>query len=151
MTRQINPGQFLWGCKNDGRPLCGWLIALFLGVFITCLEARQVAAAEAQWIWSPAYEKELAPAGECYFRNTFSLDVPQHGEIQITGDDTYELYVNGRRVGSGENWKQLDVYDVTQYLISGATSWRSKPPIRKRKAPPASSPASWCSSKGAPT
>ena len=32
---------------------------------------------EAEWIWSPAYEKELAPAGTCYFRKTFQLGAPE--------------------------------------------------------------------------
>jgi hypothetical protein len=76
-------------------------------------------AAEAEWIWSPAYDKEMAPPGECYFRKTFSLSTPEHGEIQIAADDAYELYVNGRLIGSGKNWKILDVFDITRYLVSG--------------------------------
>ena len=75
--------------------------------------------AEAEWIWSAAYEKEQAPPGECYFRKSFALGTPEHGEIQIAADDEYELYVNGRLVGSGKNWKVLDTYDVTKYLVSG--------------------------------
>jgi putative heme-binding domain-containing protein len=76
-------------------------------------------AKEAEWIWSPAYEKELAPQGDCFFRKTFNLGVPEHGVIQIAADDSYELYVNGRHVGRGTNWKALDVYDVTEYLVQG--------------------------------
>ncbi len=78
-----------------------------------------ITAAEPQWVWSPAYEKEGAPAGECYFRKSFHLGTPEHGEVQIGCDDRYELYVNGRLVGSGKNWKVLDVYDITSDLISG--------------------------------
>ena len=81
--------------------------------------AGTITAAEPQWIWSPAYEKEQAPAGECYFRKSFHLGSPEHGEIQIGCDDRYELYVNGRLVGSGKNWKVLDVYDITSDLVSG--------------------------------
>ena len=87
---------------------------------LVCITGSAAFGAEAQWLWSPAYEKELAPPGDCYFRKTFTLGTPEHGEIQIAGDDRYELYVNGRLVGSGQNWKVLDVYDVTQYLVSGA-------------------------------
>ena len=74
-------------------------------------------AKEAEWIWSPAYEKELAEKGDCYFRKTFNLGVPETGVIQIACDDGYELYVNGRRLGGGSNWKVLDVYDITKYLV----------------------------------
>jgi putative heme-binding domain-containing protein len=78
-----------------------------------------LAAKEAQWIWSPAFEKELAPQGECYFRKTFELGQPETGTIQIACDDNYELFVNGRQVGTGKNWKVLDSYDVTKYLTAG--------------------------------
>ncbi len=74
---------------------------------------------EAQWIWSPAYEKETAPPATCYFRKTFSLGPPEHGEIQIACDHQYELFVNGRQVGSGQNWKVMDSYDVTKFLVQG--------------------------------
>ncbi len=97
-------------------------IALALGplAFAAILIAAPAAVAkEAQWIWSPAFEKELAPQGTCFFRKTFSLGAPEHGTIQIACDDNYELYVNGRQVGSGQNWKVLDVYDVTKYLVQG--------------------------------
>ena len=75
--------------------------------------AGSLRAEEAQWIRSPAYEKEMAPAGECYFRKTFVLGWPESGEIQIGCDYRYGLYVNGRHIGSGSNWKLLDVYDIT--------------------------------------
>ncbi|HTM54281.1 MAG TPA: HEAT repeat domain-containing protein [Pirellulales bacterium] len=81
-----------------------------------------VAAKEAQWIWSPAYEKELAPEGVCYFRKVFNLGAPEQGRIQIACDDNYELYVNGRLVGSGQNWKVLDSYDISRYLVQGANT-----------------------------
>ena len=80
---------------------------------------KTVGAKEAEWIWSPAYDKELAPLGPCYFRKTFELGKPEHGVIQIACDDGYELYVNGRQVGTGQNWKVLDVYDITKYLVQG--------------------------------
>ncbi len=84
--------------------------------WLTCATAG---AKEAEWIWSPAYEKELAPQGECYFRKTFELASPQGGTIQVAADDNYELFVNGKFVGKGENWKVLDVYDITKHLVDG--------------------------------
>ena len=84
--------------------------------------ASRTLAAEAEWIWSPAYEKELAEPGDCYFRKSFSLSTPENGVVQIAADDAYELYVNGRLVGSGKNWKTLDTYDITKYLMSGSNT-----------------------------
>jgi putative membrane-bound dehydrogenase-like protein len=95
----------------------GALRILALGLLVLACQAA--VAKEAQWIWSPAYEKELAPAETCYFRKTFTLGAPEHGEIQIACDDSYELYVNGRHVGAGQNWKVLDTFDITKYLVQG--------------------------------
>jgi putative heme-binding domain-containing protein len=81
--------------------------------------SRPARAKEAEWIWSPAYEKEQAPQGECYFRKTFDLVAPEGGTIQIAADDNYELFVNGRLVGSGSNWKVLDVFDIAKHLRKG--------------------------------
>ncbi len=86
------------------------------------LAALPSLAKEAQWIWSPAYEKELAPAGTCFFRKTFNLNAPENGRVEIACDDRYELFVNGRKVGKGDNWKTLDSYDVTRLLVSGANT-----------------------------
>ncbi len=58
----------------------------------------------------------------CYFRKTFTLGTPEQGEIQIGCDDSYELYVNGHQVGSGSNWKVLDVYDITNQLVPGTNT-----------------------------
>ncbi len=63
--------------------------------------------------------KRIGPEGDCYFRKTFTLGTPEQGEIQIGADDGYELYVNGQKVGTGNNWKVLDVYDITAQLVQG--------------------------------
>ena len=44
---------------------------------------------------------------------------PEAGEVQITADESYELYVNGRKVGEGHNWHVMDVHDITKFLKAG--------------------------------
>jgi putative heme-binding domain-containing protein len=95
---------------------------LFLTTLVAVLTCAEGLGKEAEWIWSPAYEKEQAPAGACFFRKTFTLGKPEHGVIKIACDDGYELYVNGRHIGTGQNWKVLDVYEVTKYLVQGANT-----------------------------
>ena len=46
------------------------MLAIVAAGWITV--SQTCAAKEAEWIWSPAYEKELAPPGVCYFRKTFT-------------------------------------------------------------------------------
>ena len=98
------------------------LLAAAVLILSTWVAGPSVHAEEAEWIWSPAYEKELAPPGDCFFRKTFTLGTPEQGEIQIGCDDKYELFVNGHHVGSGTNWKVLDVYDITQQLVPGVNT-----------------------------
>jgi putative heme-binding domain-containing protein len=75
-------------------------------------------AQEAQWIWSPAQEHEI-PAGSCYFRKTIQTDQPEQAEIQITADDAYEVYVNGRKAGEGASWRVMQTHDITKLLVAG--------------------------------
>ena len=96
------------------------LAALSLAaVAVVVVHGSAAVGREAEWIWSPAYEKEAAPAGTCFFRKTFYVGAPEHGVVQVACDDSYELYVNGQQVGGGSNWRLLDEYDVTKYLTQG--------------------------------
>lgn len=97
-------------------------------------QAAPVGGAEAQWIWSPAFEKEQAPVGACYFRKSFTLGAPDHGEVEIAADDSYTLYVNGREVGQGDQFKTLDKYDVTRYLVQGINTVAVKAENKSRGA-----------------
>ena len=78
-----------------------------------------VQADEAQWIWSSTSTKAI-PAGEsCFFRRPINLRVEAAGSIEITADDEYELFVNGRKVGSGKKASGGEEYDVTDFLNVG--------------------------------
>jgi len=77
---------------------------------------------DAQWIWSPAHEKNEVPVGDCYFRKSFKLGNPELGEVQITADNQFQLFVNGQPVGQGVDWRQLDVYDISEHLQKGVNT-----------------------------
>lgn len=81
---------------------------------------RTAAAQDAQWIWTTEHKKDAIPQTACHFRKSFNLDgVPESGQMIIAADDTYELFVNGRRVAEGEVPKRLDKIDITEYLAKG--------------------------------
>jgi len=86
---------------------------------ISILFAGPVMGEDAEWIWAPGPNKTSVPQGACHFRKHFGLAKPESGEILIAADDKYELYVNGRRVGSGGSTDQLDKYDITRLLSRG--------------------------------
>lgn len=102
---------------------CGATMLLIAGPALAEPPTDRVAHEEAQWIWSPAQEKGHEPEGNCFFRKTFHLTTSvEQAQIEITADDAYELYVNGRRLGEGHNWRQLDTYDIARYLVRGANT-----------------------------
>ncbi len=76
-----------------------------------------------QWISAPG----APPRGACvvHFRKTFSLaEVPKHFVIMVSGDNRYELYVNGVTVASGPamgdifHWRYATL-DIASHLHSG--------------------------------
>ena len=73
----------------------------------------------ANWIWSPAYKKDEVPVGDCYFRKTFNLTQAEFGQVHVACDNQYELYVNGKLVGKGGDWRKMDVHDIQKFLVSG--------------------------------
>jgi putative heme-binding domain-containing protein len=91
-----------------------WLVAVGLPAL------HAASAQEAQWIWTPEHEKEGVPSGAvCHFRKGFSVKDVDAANVAIAADDHYELYVNGRRVGTGSSTRKLVEYDIGRYLVRG--------------------------------
>ena len=79
----------------------------------------------ANWIWSPAYPKDEVPVGDCYFRKTFQINFAEIAQVHIACDNQYELYVNGRLAGRGNDWRKMDVHDISKLLVRGIAMARS--------------------------
>lgn len=79
----------------------------------------KVSAGEPQWIWASEHEQDQVPRGTVYFRKSFDVSNIEQGRVQITCDDHFELYVNGRNVGSGADWKTMQTFNVQKYLQNG--------------------------------
>ncbi len=74
---------------------------------------------DAGWIWSPSQTKNKVPVGDCFFRKTFTIANPEAGQVQISADNRFELFVNGQPVATGNDWRQMQIHDVTELLKSG--------------------------------
>jgi len=93
------------------------------GEWIKYSKREKQRKAEGQWIWldkgNPARE---ASAGSCYFRRVFTVDSNRKiksAQVQMTADNQFELWVNGKRAGSGDNWRQSYNMDVTSLVQPG--------------------------------
>lgn len=81
-------------------------------------DAASAAGLEPQlrtWIWH-----EQMPAGrqQVFFRRSFQLfgQSIQKATVKITVDNTYELFVNGKKIGAHQNWQEVRTYDITNEL-----------------------------------
>jgi putative heme-binding domain-containing protein len=72
-----------------------------------------------EWIWSStnnvSKQKEVR-----YFRRTFTAkDGLRQSRLMASGDDSVEIFINGKKVGSTENWAKPVYVDVTKHIVSG--------------------------------
>ncbi|MCY2989978.1 MAG: hypothetical protein NTY19_19215 [Planctomycetota bacterium] len=84
-----------------------WRFLVLAGLLSTNLGTAAAQSDVAQWIWySDATSSVNVPAGKCYFRR--QLTIPADRTIQsavcsITVDNAFVLFINGKRVGSGDD------------------------------------------------
>ena len=73
-----------------------------------------------KWIWIDA-DPRKTPGGETVtFRKTFELaEAPLQAVAAIACDNSYVLYVNGKQVQAGANWKVPDTAVVTGLKAGG--------------------------------
>jgi putative membrane-bound dehydrogenase-like protein len=74
---------------------------------------------EAQWIWSPTHDAGAVPKGAVLFRKWFTSSMPELAFIQITADDRYDVYCNGRLIGAGKDWHKMQSFDLMPFLLDG--------------------------------
>ncbi len=68
------------------------------------------------WIWHPSRNGNDESV---YFVRKIDLNADcaiNQAKIKITADDGFTLYVNEKKVGNGEQWRDIFVYDVTSLL-----------------------------------
>lgn len=100
-----------------------FLLALFTFILDGCVNPKEnknesdSLLQEAFWIWHP----NGAKVGETVtFSKEFNLEeLPENANITVTGDNSYILYVNGKKAGEDSCWETLDKYNITKSLFKG--------------------------------
>jgi putative membrane-bound dehydrogenase-like protein len=102
-------------------PILVATLAVFASFLAVGRSGADQVVPKANWIWfdegNPLRE---APSGTIYFRKTF--DEPyelQEADIHITCDNAFVLYINGKEIGRGNEWKDGKVFDVKPHLVRG--------------------------------
>jgi putative heme-binding domain-containing protein len=89
-------------------------------VFLHLLGSASTALAQQpQWIWHQEHAAGNVPQTTCHFRRTFSAAGVKTAKLTITADDSYEVFINGKRVGQSKTAAKLDQYDVSGRLARG--------------------------------
>jgi hypothetical protein len=96
-----------------------WLVGGLVAWAMLSLLPGTAPGQEAEWIWTPEHKKDAVPQSAAYFRKSFTLRAPTAGQVTLIADDFYELYVNGKRIGTGEMTKSLTRYDIARFLTRG--------------------------------
>jgi putative heme-binding domain-containing protein len=94
-------------------------LAIFLLYQSWALQAQP--PVEAQWIWfNEGNPRADAPVEARFFRKIFTLAGPaDKATLEITADNRYTVWLNGKEVGKGEQWMTLDRYNVAKQLVRG--------------------------------
>lgn len=104
--------------KNSRR----LVTACFLVVCLIGWASNQSALAQnlrGKFIWSvPNSRVDVEPA-KVFFRKSFEASGVQSGLLEITCDDGYRVYVNGKLVGSSTVWQEVIRYDISSLLRDG--------------------------------
>src|SRR5262245_50802127 len=80
----------------------------------------QTEKSERYWIWSSDSTLASAPGGSRYFRRTLELKgAITAASIEITADNHFVVWINGKQIGSGDEWQQLHKFDVAKSLQTG--------------------------------
>jgi len=105
---QLGNGRVFWNDAMTKQPKAAPLVANLI--------------AAARWIWchegNPAVE---APVGKHYFRRAVVLpnSEVESAHFALTADNAFTLWVNGRKLGSGDNFNQVQEFDVASSLRPG--------------------------------
>jgi putative heme-binding domain-containing protein len=73
----------------------------------------QEGAVPPHWIWHPAgREGNSFPAESRYFRKTFSVKEPSRLSLEVTADNAFTLYLDGKPVATGAEWTELKPFET---------------------------------------
>ena len=81
---------------------------------------RQQAAGILATPWEANWLTFHGDRQERLFRRAFDLaESPDFATVTLTGDNGYELFVNGTRIGADGDWRAAETYDVIKALRKG--------------------------------
>ena len=75
-----------------------------------------------RFIWSVANSKVDIKPGIVYFRKTFEVQEVKSALLEITCDDGFRVFLNGKLIGSDTVWQDVIRYDVSPLIQNGVNA-----------------------------
>ncbi len=73
-----------------------------------------------KWIWNDTNAAVKAKAEHVYFRKKFQLtEIPTDAKALVSADNSFTFFVNGKKVGAGNEFKNAYLYDLRPFLKKG--------------------------------
>ncbi|MFA6174119.1 MAG: glycosyl hydrolase [Kiritimatiellales bacterium] len=106
-TRPFGKGRVTWGRELQPKPDADY--------------ETGKALSGAKWIWfNEGHPGVSALPGACYFRRTVKVDGDvESARLVMTADNNFEVWVNGKRIGSGDKWESGCVMSIGAQLKPG--------------------------------
>jgi cytochrome c5 len=82
--------------------------------------SAQTIPLSAKWIWSEPNAAQQAKTGAIFLRKEFNLStVPTEAAIAVVCDNSFLLYLNGKKVGEGDDYTKPYLFDIHSRLRKG--------------------------------
>ncbi len=107
--RRVGKGRLVWDGKREQSPAHS--------------RPQSNPLDRARWIWfAEADPATAAPVGRRYFRRVLVL--PEKAQVEsakasLTADNSFELWVNGRSAGKGDNFREVAEFEIGARLKPG--------------------------------
>ena len=106
--------------KMSTTPKTPWLLLIAATLLVTGAPSfAHAQATQPQWIWATQHRKDQVPASSCFFRKSINISQMTGGQIMITADDEYELWINGKKIAEDNNWRNRQQFDISNHLTIG--------------------------------
>lgn len=91
---------------------------------LTSEQLSQTSELRGKWIWSSADSDRASAKDKASFKQSLVLTkVPEQAVLVATCDNSFELFINKKKVLSSDNWESVRATSITKYLKAGSNEF----------------------------
>jgi hypothetical protein len=91
---------------------------------MTSEQLSQTSELRGKWIWSSADSEHASAKDKASFKQSLDLSkVPEQAVVVATCDNSFELFINKKKVLSSDNWESVRATSIVKYLKTGSNEF----------------------------